>query len=269
MKILRLYYPEEQIKLPKEDAFAIDEKDLAFAVADGVHLLPGIEYPRGKNYPAPSPAGKLAQEFCEYFIKFQKRSSVTEAFAKANKAVWHLNKKRRNGMAFLQAEAYYAATASTGRIKGRTLEWMGICDSSITVLDAKGNILFSHTDHVHHNDFGPILSKYSSLDRSYIFRTIFRNALSRDGKKLGYGVITGQKEAEAYAWSGKRKLKRGDVAIFASDGFEEYLKEPLFRRALLSMGRRPVEEAMEKLQRSHKNDHEFVSERTLIAVCID
>jgi hypothetical protein len=269
MKILQLYYPEERVKLPKEDAWAFDKNDFAFAVADGVHLLPGIEYRRGSNYPAPSPAGKLAQEFCANFIKFQKGSSLEAAFTKANRAVFHLNKGRRNDMTFLRSEAYYAATAATGRIKGRIFEWRGICDSSITIVNAKAKILFTHTDHWHHNDFGPILANYFHLDRSYVFRTFFRNALSKTGKKLGYGVITGQKAAEAYTWFGKRKLQKGDVAILATDGFEAYLKDASFRRAVISMNRSRVERVMEQLKKSHPNNHEFLSERTLVAVGID
>ncbi|MEK7195213.1 MAG: hypothetical protein AAB655_00795, partial [Patescibacteria group bacterium] len=268
MRILKLYYPEERLRLPQEDAWAIDEKNLAFAVADGVHLLPGIEYHRGKEYPAPSPSGRLAREFCNNFIKFQKRSGIKTAFAKANRSVFRLNKKRAKLSTFLKAGVYYAATAVVGRIKSRIFEWMGICDSSVTVLDSRGKILLFHTDHLHHNDFDPLLSEYFHLDQSYMLRTLFRNALSPQGKKLGYGVITGEKAAEKYAWSGKRKMRKGEVIVFATDGFEAYLQDDSFRKALLRFNKKEVEQAVITLEKHHKNNSEFVSEGTLIAVYV-
>jgi hypothetical protein len=45
MKIFRLYYPEERIKLPKEDAWVIDRKNNIFAPPDGFE-----EYLKEKSF---------------------------------------------------------------------------------------------------------------------------------------------------------------------------------------------------------------------------
>lgn len=267
MKVLKLYYPEERARLPREDAWAVDEKNGLFVVADGVHLLKGIEY--GNKYPRPSPAGKLAREFCGNFLKSARRTNLQRAFSLANRSVFHLNRNRKRSETFSRAEAYYAATGAFGRIKKNTLEWGYICDSSITVLSASGKTLFSRTEHKHYNQFDPILSNYSSLDASYMLRTIFRNALSSRGEKLGYGVITGERSAERYAWFGKRKLHKGEIVVFATDGFERYLQEGVFRSALISFDRQNAEAAMAQLKKAHRHDGGFIVEKTLVAVRCD
>jgi serine/threonine protein phosphatase PrpC len=275
MKILQLYYGEERIKLPKEDAWAIDEKRGVFAVADGVHLRKGIEYEgsgeeyKTAKYPTPSPAGKLAQEFCDNFLTLARSKNIKQAFASANKSVFRLNKTRDKYGTLSNAETYYAATGAFGRITKNVLEWGNICDASVSVIDEKGNFKLRQTDHRHYNEFDPILEKYSSLDQSYMLRTIFRNALSPRGKKLGYGVITGEPTAEVYVHYGKQKLQRGDVIVFATDGFEEFLKDISFRKAILTMNRDVIEDAVDKIQKKHRRTPEFVSERTLIAIKTD
>jgi len=250
-----------------EDSFLADGVRGIFVVADGVTLRKGLEFK--KKYPWPSPAGQLAQKFCDQFIRVAKHSSLHRAFVLANRSVWAFNKKRDKSKTFLNAEAHYAATAAFGRIQGRVLEWGHICDSSVSVITKQGDVGFFRTDHLHHNAFDHILRHYSSLDQSYILRTVFRNALSSRGKKIGYGVITGEQAAEPYARFGKRKIKKGELAIFATDGFEDYLKIPSFRRALLTMDKKVVEKEMFRIKKAHKDLPAFVSERTLIAVRVD
>lgn len=267
MKIFQLYYPEERIKLPKEDAWAVDRKSNTFAVADGVHLVKGIEYE--KKYPRPSPAGKLAQKFCDNFLKFSHGKSIEKAFAEANRSVFSINKGRNKYKTFLTAQAYFAATGAFGRIKNNILEWGNICDSGVVVINGRSEITMWKLDHRHHGSSDILMKGYSPVDRTYMFRTTFRNALSPQGEKWGYGVITGEPAAEAYAYLGKRKLHKGDLVVFISDGFEEYLKEKSFRVALRTMNKKVIEQTMVRLKRSHKGDAEFVSERTLLSILID
>jgi hypothetical protein len=254
------------MKLPKEDAWAIDRKNGIFAVADGVHLLKGIEY-KGK-YPRISRAGTLSQIFCDNFLKFARTQKMGKAFSLANRSVFSINKNRNRHSTFSNAEAYFAATGAFGRIKDRTLEWGNICDSGVAIINARNKIIFWRLDHSHHGPCDALIKGYSVLDMSYMFRTIFRNALSSRGKKLGYGVITGEPSAEKYAWFGKKRLREGDMVVFITDGFEEYLKARSFRVALRAMDKKMIENEMMRLKKIHKGDGEFVSERTLIAVLI-
>jgi len=272
MKVLQLYQPEERISLPKEDAWVVDLRRGVFAVADGVHLRLGIEYQgkgveyRSAKYPNPSPAGALSQMFCNSFLKFARRESIQKAFSSANRSVSHFNKKRKKGETFSTAEAYYAATGAFGWIKKDALAWGNICDASVSIIDKNGKMAFWQTDHHHHNEFDPILSSYSGLDQTYMLRTVFRNALSPKGKKLGYGVITGEPAAELYVHFGKKRLRHGDLVVFASDGFEAFFKEVSFRKALLTLDRRVIEGAIKKIQQKHSRIANFLSERTLVAV---
>lgn len=266
MKTLQLYYPEERIRLHKEDASAIDDENGIFVVADGVHLREGIEY-KGR-YPNPSPAGRLAKKFCDNFLKYARGVSIEKNFSEANRSVFSINKKRNKLATFSEAKAYFAATGAFGRIKNRVLEWGNICDSGVVIIDAKNKVTFWQFDHSHHGPCDELLKGYSVLDVSYMLRTIFRNAISSRGEKLGYGVITGESLAEAYAHFGKRLLRKGDIVVFATDGFEKYLGEKSFRVSLRTFDKRQIEYAMSKLKKSQAKD-DFVSERTLIAVQVD
>src|SRR6185437_8459443 len=141
-----------------------------------------------------------------------------------------------------------------------------ICDSNISVISPKGKLLVFKTDHMSRHPFKSIAKPYSVADKSYMVRTIFRNALSPKGKKLGYGVVTGEPSAEPYARFGKRKLHRGELVVFATDGFEDYLQLPAFRDALLSMDKRVIEDAMAHIKDKNNGARPFASERTLIAI---
>jgi serine/threonine protein phosphatase PrpC len=267
MKTFQLYHSEERIKLPEEDAWAIDHKNNVFAVADGVHLLKGIEYQR--SYPAISPAGTLAQKFCDNFLRFARIETLKSAFLKANRSVFSINKNRDKYGTFSKAEAYFAATGAFGKIKNRKLEWGNICDSGVVIISAKHNITFWRLDHSHHGPCDDLLRGYSTMDGSYMLRTIFRNAISQQGKRLGYGVITGEPAAEKYAWFGTRKLNKGDLVVFTTDGFEQYLQEKSFRIALRTMDEKEIEIAIAKIKKANKGNGEFISERTLVAVLVD
>lgn len=262
MRTLKLYYTEERIRLPKEDGCAADVKNGIFAVADGVHLCRGIEY-KGA-YPWPSPAGKLAQKFCDVFVKTAKKGSIRNAFRKANRAVFSFNRDRDKFSVFENASAYYAGTAAFMRFRGKYVEYGNICDAGVATVDMRGKSLFWSRDHTHHHGYD--LSSYSAVDQTYLLRTIFRNAVGRRGEKKGYGVVTGESEAEIYVNYGHSALKKNVVYLLATDGFEKYLQEQSFRKALSTMDRNQVGKAVARLKKLHKGDGEFLAEKTLIAV---
>jgi len=266
MKILQLYYPDSRHIHPKEDAWAIDEKNKIFAVADGVGMQPGIEYK--KIYPNPSSAGKLAQKFCDSFVKHAKNTSIQNAFRKANRLVFVFN-KARDKFDITKAEVYYAATAAFGKVRGSYFEYGHICDAGALALDKSGKIIFwenkCHSDSIFENYFGHLSQQYSKLLYWYLERTILRNALGPNGEKLAYGVITGEKQAEKYAVFGKIKIKHSAVYILSTDGFDPFIRNKDFRRALLSLDKKIIELVMQKIIAKARNKKLYLSEKTLIA----
>ncbi len=265
MKIIQLYFPHtHRPRLPKEDAWVVDAKNKIFAVADGVHLYKGIEYK--KKYPRPSPAGKLAQKFCDVFVRNARRGMLKNAFRKANRSVFIFNKNRDKYSVFQNASCYYAATAAFLRICSRRVEYGNICDAGVAAIGPDGRLLFWNRDHTHHHGFD--LSRYSEMDRTFLLRTVFRNAVGARGEKKGYGVVTGERAAEIYVRYGKANLRKNAVYLLATDGFEMYLSDLGFRKALFSFDKKKIYAAMTLLQKANKNNDEFFRERALVAVKI-
>ncbi len=268
IKFIKLYYPGQHEKKPKEDAWTLDEKHLIFAVADGVALYENIEY-RNK-YPNPSPAGKIAQKFCTYFVKYARHTNIKDAFKKANRAVLVLNKNRDRWNPE-KAKLYYAATAAFGRIKGRYLEWGHICDAGIAAVAPNGEFMFLDDKCGSANNFtnpdmpSLSLSKYSDFFITLLSRTIYRNTTSSSKRELGYGIITGEKEAERFAVFQKTLLRKNIVYTIFTDGFSPYLKNKGFRNALVSLNPHRMNRIIRRLTQKGRKIKGLFRERTLIA----
>jgi len=271
MDILRLYLPDKtglhKSQPPKEDAWALERKRGIFVVADGVHLYKNIEY-KGK-YPNPSPAGRLAKKFCDVFVKYAKKNNLRTTFKNANRAVWIFNKNRDKATAIENTRVYYAATAAFAKLKDNLLEYGHICDASVSAISKKGKLLFWENNCGFNPDFPNWFTKgYSEFATALFNRTIFRNLTLPRGKKLGYGVITGEEAVETYAVFKKIKLRRGVVYVLATDGFTPYLKRQDFRKKLTTFDRKELKKFINGLSQKNKNPN-LKLEKTLIAFKIN
>ncbi len=268
MKAIQFFFHHKPgtFRYPQEDALRADVKNGVFAVADGVHMYSGLEYkgkrpaPSPEGYPNPSPAGILARQFCLAFCRYAKKGEIRNAFIRANATLATLNRKRSN-FPLKKANLLVAATAAFGRIKRNVLEWGLICDSGVAVIGKRGELKLFELDHTWFSDLD--FSPFDLFAKVFFIRTVFRNALSDKGKRLGYGVLTGEKCAEAYVRFGKRKLQRGDVVVFLTDGFEKFIPDKGFRKALASFDQGKIGRVIKALERRGEG---FQKEKTLIVV---
>ncbi len=265
---------------PKEDYYKTSDKYPIYAVADGVTLIQYLI--EKKEYPNPSPAGEVARIFCEEAVReAEKRyanfseSDIGEVFVTANEAVRKYNAE--NGRTPETSDYWfndlYAATGAFIVIKENVVYWASICDSYVIYLDSNGTLKFKSPDcdslaeaeapEYAGKSSGPIAKA------QYTWR-VRRNCLNEEGKRIGYGVITGEPNANVYLSSGKFTIENGDLVLLATDGFEEYIKLPEFITLLNSWPADLEPKLKEFTQiKSEEDPDKFGRERTLIACKIE
>jgi len=272
----KLFTISEPANHKPEDYFAVSKKFPIFAVADGVTL----EKNKLGRYPRSSGAQKAAQIFCKTVIreaeklypKF-KTSHLNNIFRTANRAVGRYNHRRQRSKRNINYWDFdlFAATASFALIKNNTLYWASICDAGMAHFDRRGTRTLLACE------CWPNLSKslpsnwdtFSEKERKIIIRRDYRNALGPKGELKGYGVITGQREAENYLNEGDLLVGAGDLIFLFTDGFEPYLKLkeflPLFQKWPKNLsGKIKTLTA----QKAKANPEKYGQERTLIAISI-
>lgn len=231
------FWEAEMLKgRPREDFFAYNSNTGAFAVADGVGLWEGIEYV-GK-YPKSSGSGRLSKAFCEAFVHHfarYPRASVMDGFVAGNTAAKEINRDRSKYDVFRKHRGLFAATAAMACIKGRTLNWAHICDAGVMVIGANGKVKLHKDGCRQHFPWPNDVRDYEISTWTLFARTLVRNAISKENKLLGYGVITGEPEAERYLESGAYRLSPNDVVVLHTDGFAPYLALPEFRKRVAQL----------------------------------
>lgn len=260
---------------PQEDYLSISEKYPIYVVADGVTLIQNLI--DRKIYPNPSPAGEVAKIFCETVVKEVengyenfKKSDLKKIFRTANKAVGDYNMQhgRTKESVDYWNNDFYAATGAFAIIKDDIAYWASICDSYVMYF-GKDEILFK----------SPACDKLADIDtprfegelndrKSKIRYTwsVRRNGM-RGGKRIGYGVITGEPEAENYLCTGGFRIHNGDLIAILTDGFEEFMGEQDFM-SLFRNWPTDLESQVKKYTeiRSHSDPDRFGHERSLIVV---
>jgi serine/threonine protein phosphatase PrpC len=220
-------------KRPFEDALKYDVGSGAFAVADGVTLWEGIEY-QGR-YPKRSGSAKLARAFCDGFVRYHKQNPSSDflaAFRAGNRSAARVNIGRSKYHIFREHKGLFAATVTTAIVTGRRLDWAHICDAGVAVITKDGKLKMKKDDCRHSFPWFKDTKQYEASARTFFIRTIVRNAIGPDGQLQGYGVVTGEPEAERYIESGKYSLLPGESAVLFSDGFASYLELPAFRKLI-------------------------------------
>ncbi len=236
----------------REDFLAYNTKRGIFAVADGVGLWKDIEY-AGK-YPRSSGSGRLSRAFCGAFVHHFERNpdaKVIDGFRVGNAAAKKVNHNRSKYDVFRKHRGLFAATAAMARIDGHILNWAHICDAGVMIIDTHGKVKLQKDGCHHYFPWPNDVRGYESSTWTLFARTLVRNAISKENKLLGYGVITGEPEAERYVESGTYRLSSRDVVVLYTDGFAPYLTLPEFRKKLthlksLSELREIVDNVVEK-----------------------
>jgi hypothetical protein len=108
--------------------------------------------------------------------------------------------------------------------------------------------------------------QYENLFKTLLFRTLYRNAVTKNGELLGYGIVTGEPEATEYLMSGSVELEAGDTALIYSDGCENIITDPQFQDQCAGCeSKEKLEQCAERfIDASHSDD-----DKTLVAGRID
>ena len=165
----------------------------------------------------------------------------------------------------------FAATGALAMIKNNMVYWATICDSSILRFDQNGHLVFrspNDWDNLRKN----LPENWVSIppaDRKKIIRKKYRNGMDKNDHPIGYGVITGEKNAEKYLNSGKFPAVSGDVIFIITDGFENHIGLENFVKLFLDWPKN-LKSKFKKTTRDQAvaNSDKFGHERTLIAVKI-
>lgn len=263
-------YTKYDLEFPEEDYCYLEGN--IFCVADGVtrDLIGGEirPYPQTKeeaqyiaeHYPNPSGAFRSSKLIADGFVKYMKESneaneeSVREAIRKANKDVWEINKDRKIDYV---GEDLYCSEAVGGIITDNYLYCFGIGDCYIKVYDENYNEIFTtENDHMWMEEFETEYLKsgeYQWMDPRY--RLLIRGALRNNyivtynGKKVGYGALTGEDSAMQFAQVSKVPLKNAKYICAYSDGCMPYFEN-----------KKEIQKTLENPDRIAENG----SERTLV-----
>lgn len=250
-------YTNYGIDFPEEDYFNVHNN--IFCVADGVtrDLKKGevVPYPKtkeeaeyiAKNYPNPSGAymsSKIcADNFLEYMQKYKKNEidekAVFEAVKKANQDIWKINMVRN--IDYVE-EDLYCSEAVGGIISDKYLYCFSIGDCYIKCFDENYNEIFvTENDHLWMENFEDEFLKsgeYNWFDPRYriLIRAALRNnpIITHNGKKVGYGALTGEESAMSFVKTYKIELKNVKYICAYSDGCMPYFEKDKAKETILN-----------------------------------
>lgn len=239
-------YTKYEIKFPEEDYYYLENN--IFCVADGVtrDLIGGevVPYPKtekealyiANHYPNPSGAFESSKIVAKNFVKYVKQlngnineENIKQAIKKANKDIWEINKDRKIDYV---GEDLYCSEAVGGVITDKYLYCFGIGDCYIKVFDENKNEIFTtENDHLWMEEFENEylkLGEYNWFNPRY--RLLIRGALrnnyivTHNGKKVGYGALTGEDTAMNFVKIYKIPLDNAKYICAYSDGCMPYFE---------------------------------------------
>jgi len=236
-------FPDLKKSHPREDFF-LSRRNI-FAIADGITRDPlGFKDFSGhdwnemsKSYPNPSGAALAAKKFCQSFVKSISKikkidlKAVRQAFLSANHEIGKLNQKNVPKVDYLEND-FWACVAAGGVIHQNILFWGAITDCGLAIYKKSGQKKFQTKNWM--RPFEKYLAKnpipFAKPEVRRKIRSEFRNKLkmTHRGKPVGYGALTGEKEAKKFMHFGKVELEKEDLVIFYTDGFEKVISQKDF-----------------------------------------
>lgn len=253
---------------PNEDFFLLSKKYPIFALADGVTQS---RFEDG-TYAYPAGARAAAQIFCHSFVEFVEenfkadKKIISEAFDFANKRIRDLNKQE--GMVEkldYVVYDYFDTVGVTGFLLKDKLFYSYVGDCGLAVFDKNNKRKFKTKDMVE-----PAVKKAKSIyknwaemtqnERTKIMHRDFRNNPS--GK--GYGSFSGEPGVKKYYKIDFFKPVFGDLIVFYSDGFVEYLKLPEFIEILRAGDKKALDNFA--LNKAKEDNNRFGTDRTFISI---
>ena len=238
-------FTKYDIDFPDEDYFCVNRT--TFCVADGVtrDLIGGevVPYPQteeetrylAEHYPNPSGSFLSSKIIADNFVKYINSQEVLseevvfDAIKRANADVWDINKSR---VIDYVGEDLYCSVAVGGIIQDEFLYCFGIGDCYIKTFDQDFNETFStFNDHKAAEDFKKNflvkgLFSWNDPRGRILIRAGLRNnyIITYEGKKVGYGALTGEETAMYFVKTYKVPLENVKYICAYTDGCMQYFE---------------------------------------------
>ena len=254
---------------PNEDCFLISKTLPVFAVADGVtqsHFLSG-------EYAYPMGAKAAAEIFCDTAVKSlennyqekDKKNIIKNAFDLINEKIKQLNISEgiAKKMNYIEYDLFDTVGAA-GFLNGNKLYFGYAGDCGLAIFSKSNKKKFQTKDMV-----APAVKRFRSLykdwenmplpEKTLIMHRDFRN----NPNKKGYGSFSGEDGAEKYYKFGNKKLNKGDIVVFYSDGFLELLKNKEFIEILRKQNKNILDEFI--IKKAKENPKKYGDDRTFVS----
>ena len=259
---------------PNEDSLLFSQKYPIFLVSDGVTQS---HFSNGK-YAFPLGAKKAARIFCLESLKIlEKRfenlnskkeikDAFNDSFNYSNQKIKELNIEYGIDKKFNYTDYDWFDTVSvSGIIKDNTLYYNFIGDCGLAIFDKNNKKKFQTKDMVspavkRMKRLYPNWKTFTSDKRSLIMHRDYRN----NPNLKGYGSLSGEDNASLYYSFGSKRLEKGDLIVFYSDGFFNHLKKEEFIKILRKRNRKELDSFVLKMA---KEDHKkYGGDRTFISL---
>ena len=271
MKVFSATYPDvvKFDKKPNEDFYLVSKKLPIFVVADGVtrsHFEDG-------RYANHSGARKAAEIFCKSVLSYLEETldpeKIKEAFDFANQKIKELNVEAGIDKKLNYIEYDWLETVGVaGIILQNRLYYGYVGDCGLVIFDKDNKKKFQTEDMV-----SPAVKKFAETYKNWKNlasnqkKLIIHKELRNNPDKKGYGTFSGEKGVENYYNIGYEKLEEGDLAVFYSDGFLEYIENTHFIDILRKGDRKELNRAM--FWKVLKNPIKCGHDRTFISINLD
>jgi len=271
MKVFSATYPDviKFDKKPNEDFYLVSKKLPIFVVADGV-TRSHFEDGRYAHY---SGARKAAEIFCKSALSYLEErfnpEKIKEAFDFANQKIKELNIEAGIDKKLNYIECDWLDTVGVaGVISEDKLHYGYVGDCGLIIFDKDNKKKFQTEDMV-----SPAVKKFIESYKNWKNlasnqkRLIIHKELRNNTDKKGYGTFSGENGVKNYYNIGSEKLEEGDLVVFYSDGFLEYIGDNHFIDILRKGDRKELNKAM--FWKVIKNPIKCGHDRTFIAINFD
>lgn len=236
------HHPKIEIQTILEKGTAVQNEDFLIIQDNILGVFDGATSLNGQKFSQKRTGGTIASRTAGAVFK-KNHFPLNQLACQANDAI--MRQMVSNGVDTSKKENLWCTSAAVIRLKTRSLEWVQSGDAVILLIyeDGKHKVLVDREDHDHDT-----LTLWKELVRTHLPETgkthgSFKNAPQqvidqmrgelagqirkvRSGMNITYGVLNGEKAAEAFLNQGEEPLDRVTHVLLFTDGLSIPQPEP-------------------------------------------
>lgn len=263
-------------KQPRSDKGSILVKENVFAIFDGV-TFPHQDSQLTQFIPK-QVADLSAKTVVEYILQNKNQTNkldlLKETIEVCNKKIKEFNTEHGitpDTVDYVQKQ-YAGVTGAFGFLEDNTFYFAQINDSGVMVFDSEQNrevdFVLNQTPFIRYlnkrREEGTV--EKDSVEEHKFVRSRLVNSpnIEFEGKKLWFGVLTGQDEATQFFRVGATSVRNGQVAFFYSDGLIPFVYDKEFVRVVFDAeNQKQVEDFIKEKE---SKEEKYKKEKSLIIV---